>query len=501
MNVLLINPPRHNEIGGSTPAVLEKNRGFNPPLGVLFIAAILERLDHNVRVIDCQVEEYTYEEVEAEIEKAEYDLLGLTVMTFSLIDSKMVTALAKKHHPTKPIVWGGPHLHIYAIETAKFPDVDFVCTGEGEAAIEQLTQFLAGELPWEDVRGIGRVLDGKYEFNGPGEAVQDLDSLPFVARHLTPYHKYGSILAKGRTVTTLFTSRGCPYKCAFCDRPQLRPNFRARSAESVVEEIETCYEMGIDEFIIYDDTFTVDKKRVHAICDEIIDRGLKIYWDCRTSVNAMDEPLIEHMAQAGCVGIHYGVEAGTEKIQKAINKNLRLDRVGEIFRLTRKHGIKTMAYFILGNPTETREDIEEGFRFLKQIDPDFVHLTSLTPFPATEIYLKGLSDGTIKTDYWRELAVNPRADFETPHWPENFTREELNALIVRGYRSFYLRPRYVFRRIKQIRSMHEFAKNVRFGIGLLLMKMRRTSSEEEDLFEFESPKPLRRESSNILRIG
>jgi radical SAM superfamily enzyme YgiQ (UPF0313 family) len=501
MKILLINPPRHNEIGGSTPAVLEKNRGFNPPLGVLFIAAVLERLDHTVQVIDCQVEEYDYDQVEAEIAKAEYDLLGLTVMTFSLIDSKMVTALAKKHHPDKPIVWGGPHLHIYAIETAKFPDVDYVCAGEGESAIEELTEFLAGQRDWKDVRGIGRMNDDRYEFNGPGEAVQDLDSLPFVARHLTPYHKYSSILAKGQTVTTLFTSRGCPYKCAFCDRPQLRPNFRARSAESVVEEIEHCYEMGIDEFIIYDDTFTVDKKRVHAICDEIIDRGLKIYWDCRTSVNAMDESLIEHMGRAGCVGIHYGVEAGTEKIQKAINKNLRLDRVGEIFALTRKHGIKTMAYFILGNPTETREDIEEGFRFLKKIDPDFVHLTSLTPFPATEIYLKGLADGIIKTDYWRELAINPRADFETPHWPENFTREELNALIVRGYRAFYLRPKYIFRRLRQIRSTRELMKNVSFGIGLLMMKMRKTSSEEENLFEFRNPKPLRRASSNILRIG
>lgn len=502
MKILLINPPRHNEIGGSTPTVLEKNRGFNPPLGVLFIAAVLERLEHQVQVIDCQVEEYTYEEVEAEIAKADYDLLGLTVMTFSLIDSNMVTDLAKKHHPERPVVWGGPHLHIYAVESAKFENVDYVCTGEGEAAIDQLTQYLAGDLEWESVKGIGRYVNDRYEFNGPGEAVQDLDSLPFVARHLTPYHKYGSILAKGQTVTTLFTSRGCPYKCAFCDRPQLRPNFRARSAESVVEEIETCYEMGIDEFIIYDDTFTVDKKRVHAICDQIIDRGLKIYWDCRTSVNAMDEKLIEHMAAAGCVGIHYGVEAGTEKIQKAINKNLRLDRVEEIFRLTRKHGIKTMAYFILGNPTETREDIEEGFRFLKKVDPDFVHLTSLTPFPATEIYLTGLADGTIKTDYWRELAVNPRADFETPHWPEVFTREELNALIVRGYRAFYLRPAYILRRLQQIRSLHELSKNIRFGLGLLVMKMTKTSSEEENLFDFSSTrKPLQRESSNILRIG
>jgi len=260
---------------------------------------------------------------------------------------------------------------------------------------------------------------------------------------------------------------------------------------SVVAEIEACYEMGIDEFIIYDDTFTVDKKRVHAICDEIIDRELKIYWDCRTSVNAMDEELIEHMSRAGCVGIHYGVEAGTEKIQKVLNKNLRLDKVKDIFRITRKHGIKSMAYFILGNPTETREDIEEGFRFLKKIDPDFVHLTSLTPFPATEIYIQGLRDGVIKTDYWRELAINPRSDFETPHWPEIFTRDELNKLIIRGYRTFYLRPKYILRRIRQIRSFHELQKNIRFGIGVVFMKMRGASSKVDSLFDFKNKDSIR----------
>jgi len=142
MKILLINPPRHNEIGGSTPAVLEKNRGFNPPLGILFIAAVLEKEGYDVRVIDCQVEEYDYDQVEEVVREAEYDLIGLTVMTFSLIDSSMVTELAKKHHPDKPVVWGGPHLHIYPRETAQFPDVDYVCPSEGEEAILNLVRPL-----------------------------------------------------------------------------------------------------------------------------------------------------------------------------------------------------------------------------------------------------------------------------------------------------------------------------------------------------------------------
>jgi radical SAM superfamily enzyme YgiQ (UPF0313 family) len=484
MRVVLLNPPRHHEISCPTPDVLEKNRGHNPPLGVLFIAAILEELGHDVQVIDTQVEEYSHEQVDRILADAEYDLLGLTVMTFSLIDSIEVSRSAKRHHPDRPIVWGGPHTHIFGLESAQLPEVDYVVTGEGELSIEHLVAYLENRESWDEVKGVGRWEDGRYLYNGAPELIADLDRLPFVARHLTPYRKYGSILAKGSVVTTMFTSRGCPYKCSFCDRPQLRPNFRSRSSTNVVDEMEHCVSMGINEFILYDDTFSVDKKRVHRICDEILERGLKIFWDCRTNINSMDKDLLKHMAAAGCVGIHYGVEAGTPKIQKAIRKNLSLDRVAGIFRLTNEAGIKSMAYFIIGNPTETRDDIEEGFRFLKSIDADFVHITALLPFPATQIYLDGQASGVIKYDYWREFAKDPDPAFVTPHWPEIFSKEELDDLIVKGYRAYYLRPRYVLHRLRQIRSLGELLRNVKFGLGVLMMTMGKGRLDERRFFDF-----------------
>lgn len=485
MKVLLVNPPRDNEIRCPTPEVLESNRGSNPPLGLLYIAAVLERMGHSVEVIDCQVELLTYADLESRIARSEYQLLGVTVMTFSLIDSVEVSNISKKLNPDIPIVWGGPHLHIFPEESLKLGCVDYVVTGEGEVSIQHLVNYLLDEKDWSDVLGVGRLSEqGAYICNGSSPAIEDLDTLPFVARHLTPYKRYSSILAKGQVVTTLFTSRGCPYKCAFCDRPQLRPNFRARSAINVVDEMELCVNMGINEFIIYDDTFTVSKKRVHDICDEIINRRLEVFWDCRTSVNAMDEELLLKMTKAGCVGVHYGVEAGTEKIQKVIRKNLKLDKVKKIFTLTKKAGIKTMAYFIIGNPQETKEDIDEGIKFLKKVNPDFVHLTALLPFPATEIYITGLNSGVIKYDYWKEFAENPRKDFVTPHWPEYFSREEIDALILKGYRDFYLSPMYILRRLSQIRSLTELHKNIRFGIGLLLSKMRRVHFAESKYFDF-----------------
>ncbi len=500
MKILLINPPRFREINCVTPSVLEKNRGFNPPLGILFIAAVLERLNHEVRVVDTQVEEYNYKQVEKLLAEADYDLLGLTVMTFSLIDSIQVSRIAKKYHPDKPIVWGGPHTQIYETESAELPEIDYVVKGEGELAIEDLVDHLQGKKPWEEVKGVGKYVNGQYFYNGDPESITDLDSLPFVARHLTPYKKYGSILAKGSVVTTMFTSRGCPYKCAFCDRPQLRPNFRSRSAMSVADELEHCVKMGIDEFIFYDDTFSVDKKRVHKICDEIIQRKLNISWDCRTHVNSMDKDLLKHMAEAGCVGVHYGVEAGTEKIQKVIRKNLNLKRVAETFKMTNEVGIKSMAYFIIGNPTETLEDIEKGFRFLKEIRADFVHISRLIPFPATQFYNEGLVNGIIKHDYWREFARNPDPNFETPHWPEIFTGEELNELIIKGYKGFYLRPGYVLHRLRQIRSFGEFFRNVKFGIVLLFMKMRK-AAVDEGLYDFKQSQAKEGEAPVLEKTG
>ena len=486
MNILLFNPPETHQLRGSVPAVLESNRGYNPPLGLLFIAGVLERLGHSVTVIDAQVEELTYKEVDKLIEATDYDLLGLTVMTFTLIDSLKVSEISKKHNPDTPVVWGGTHLHIYPEETASMPEIDYVITGEGEVAIAHLCEYLTGGREWTDVDGVGTTADGKYLFNRAAAPVEDLDSLPFPARHLTKYKKYNSILAKSNVVTTMFTSRGCPYKCSFCDRPALRPNFRFRSALSVVDELEECVKLGINEFIFYDDTFTVNRKRVSDICDEIIRRKLKIYWDCRTNINAINKDLLIKMHAAGCVGVHYGVEAGTKKIQKVLRKNLNLDKVQKMFDDTRAIGIKVMAYWIIGNPTETRADVEEGFRFLQKLNADFVHIGTLMPFPATEIYLTGLRKGIIKYDYWKEYAKNPDENFVAPHWPEIFSESELSELIVAGYKWFYLRPQYIFRRIMQIRSFSELWRNIKIGVGIVFMKSKEAIISRSSFFNFDS---------------
>jgi len=216
----------------------------------------------------------------------------------------------------------------------------------------------------------------------------------------------------------------------------------------------------------------VQRQRVLDICNEIVRRKLDISFDIRARVDTIDEEMLTYLKKAGCEGIHYGVEAGTEKILTVLNKGITLEQAKSSFDMTRKQGIPTLAYFMIGSPTETEEDIRATFKVMRWLNPDYVHLTVLTPFPGTEIYFDALDQGVIGSDVWREFAQDPQASFIPPYWGELFTREQLNDLLVEGYRRFYLRPRYILRRLWKLRSWSELKKKARAGLGVFKMKSR-----------------------------
>lgn len=470
MNITLINPPRFNEIIGNNPSIIEEERGYNPPLGLLHIAACIEEhTQHVITVIDCQVEEIDYRALEDRLRAALPDVVGITAMTLTLIDVLETIKVVKKINPRTLVVLGGPHVNIFPEETIALPGVDYLVLGEGEEAVLELLDALGNDNALENIKGLVFKKERNIVNTGLRPMIQDLDKLPFPARHLVPYKKYYSLLAKRRPATTTFTSRGCPFNCSFCDRPHLGKKFRYRSAENVVDEMEECVKMGIHEFLVYDDTFTVNKKRVLAVCDEIIRRKLDVGWDIRSRVDTIDSEMLRALRKAGCNGIHYGVEAGTEKILKVLNKNINLSKVAEVFRLTKKEGLQVLAYFMIGSPGETGEDILETFKVARSLDPDFIHLTVFTPFPATKLYQNGLESGIIKKDYWREFARNPHKDFDPPHWDELFSREELAELLRIGYKDFYTRPLYILRELAKVKTLGEIKRKVRAGLKVFGM--------------------------------
>lgn len=473
MEVLLVNPPRFNELVGNNPAIIETHRGYNPPLGIMSLAGYLEaNSTHKVQLLDAQPSEMTYADLATFLRGVNPDVVGITAMTFTLIDVMKTVRLVKELHPQTTVVLGGPHVHIYPEETIEFPGVDYLVQGEGELAFLQLLDSLDNPDSLSAIGGLVYLRDGEFVNNGIASASEDLDELGFPARHLTNISNYTSLLGKDNVITTMFTSRGCPYRCTFCDRPfsPVISGFRWRTAKHVADEMELCAELGIREAFIYDDTFTVRKDRVFELCDEIKKRKLKFRWDVRAHVNTVTPEMLQAMSDAGCDRIHYGVESGNDRMLKVIKKNSTVARIRDAVKWTKAAKMEVLCYFIIGQQTETQTDIDDSIRLAQELDPNYAHFTVFCPYPATEIYEEGLSRGIIKEDVWRQFATDPEGDYELPFWEENFTRQELREILVQCYKEFYLRPSYVLKNVARIRSMGEFRRKVRAGLSVIGMR-------------------------------
>ena len=473
MKILLINPPRWNELVGKNPSIIEKHRGFNPPLGLLYIASALKKFSsHEVQVIDTQPLKWTYAQLEDHLKEKDFDVAGISVMTFTLLDGYTTAKLIKKIRPETKVVLGGTHVHLYPDETESLSGVDFAFMGEAEFSFIKFVNNLSSPENFPSIPGlVFKQGDGKIIKNDFGPVV-DLDDVPFPKRDLLDIRLYNSLLGRRSLNTTIISSRGCPFRCAFCDRPlsPITSRFRSRSAKNVVDEMCECMELGIKDFLFYDDTFTVNKKRVMDICEEIMARKIRVRWDMRTRIDTVDDDMLRALKNAGCQAIHYGVEAGNDRILKIIKKGFTISKIRETFKSTKNAGLETLAYFMIGLPSENIDDIQDSFSLAKELKPDYAHFTIFSPYPGTELYSLGLERGIIKKDIWREFAVNPNKDFKIPVWEEVFTREQLYELIVKFYKSFYLRPRYLLERIQKLRSWDEFGKKARAGLSVLTMK-------------------------------
>ncbi len=474
MKILLVNPPRWHELVGKNPSIIEKHRGFNPPLGLLYLAASLKKdTPFEVEVLDAQPLKLTYPRIEEVLAGKSFDVAGISAMTFTLVDAVKTAQAVKKVRPDARTLVGGTHVHLFPEETVGLEGVDFALMGEAEHSLADFLRALSrGDGDFGGVPGlVRRDREGRIVRNEIGRA-PDLDAVPFPRRDLLDIRGYNSLLSRGALCTTIISSRGCPFKCAFCDRPlsPVTSRFRARSAPKLVDEIQACVELGIRDFLFYDDTFTVSRQRVLAICEEILRRRLAIRWDIRTRVDLVDAEMLGMLKKAGCRAIHYGVESGNDRVLGVLKKGFDVAAVREAFRLTRKVGIETLAYFMIGLPSEGARDIRDTFDLVGELRPDYVHLTIFSPYPGSELYRLGLERGVIKNDVWREFARRPREGFRIPVWEENFTRAELYEMIVRFYKGFYLKPTYLLSRLWKVRSAGELVRKARAGFSVLTMR-------------------------------
>ncbi len=469
MKIILINPPAEHLVRTFAPDSITEEMGFYPPMGLLYVATYAKKKfgrRFDIEILDAQVEKMDHGMVEKYLKEKQPDLVGITCMTFMTIDALEVARRAKKANPDAFVIMGGVHPTIYPEELVSQPALDGIVAGEGELVFCELLDALDKKESLSGIQGFGFKQNNRAIVNPRADFIQDLDSLPFPDRNLLPYKKYYNLLGSGKEIMTgLLTSRGCPHNCIFCTSLDGRM-CRMRSPENVVSEIEICVDKGISDFNVIDDTFTISRKRVIAIADLIIQKGLKITMDINARVDQVDQEVLDKLAQAGCNRIRFGVESGNPEVLKALRKGITIPQAREAFKLASRSGIATFAYFMLGSPGESKKEAKESIQLAKELNPDFVQFLITTPFPSSDLYEMGMEKGILGGDYWREFSRQPREDFTPQWWTENFSPEELKKWQRRAHLSYYYRPRYIWSQLKKLKSFKEFSRKALAGIRL-----------------------------------
>ena len=471
MRVQLIHPPETMRVEANLPPFVDQRRGSNPPLGILYLAAVL-RAEHTVEVLDAPAEELSQAGVLERVKAFAPDVVGISTMSFFLPDAAWLARAIKQAMPRTKVAMGGPQPSIYPVETCRLEGVDAAVVGESEESFGALVRAWQDETSLEDVQGIAFANGGDIVDTGLRTPPQELDELPFPARDLTDVTRYDSVLAERGPITVMMTSRGCPYTCKFCTSPgpfgQMRRSYRGRSPENVVDEIEQCLDLGIHEVLIYDDLFTTNRRRAIGICKEILERDLTVRFDIRSTVNQMDAELLGWLKKAGCVRINYGVESGSQDVVDVLDKRIKLERVRQIFRETKEVGIQTLGYFMIGSPGEGPQEIRKTIDFACELNPDYAHFSITTLFPGSELEQWARDRGILSGDPWRQFAAAPGPGFAAPYWTEMLDADTLVRWLRRAYLRFYLRPSYILRRILAMRSsaevrmkLHAFTRMIR----------------------------------------
>lgn len=474
MKVLLINPPTVNAIKSEVPSWVKRDTGVFPPLGLMYLAASARKqTGHEIVVFDCVAENNDYRKLRRAIESFRPRVVGITAHTHNLVDVLQVAKMTKQIDSSTLICVGGPHAEVFPRQTIRFSEIDLVLPGEAETTFCRLLEAIESDSDYDTVRGL-LFREGEDTVQIPGEEpVLDLDSLPFPERNRLDPHHYHYALGHKSFFTTLITSRGCPFHCTFCSGGGKK--HRARSAVNIVEEIETCLALGIDEIHFVDDTFNVSMERVNRICEEILRRRLKLNWTCRPRARGFTREGMRLLRRAGCTRIQIGVETGSNEGLERLQKGITIEDAEKTVRGAREAGIATMAYFLIGCPHEKSEkDIRETIKFAIKLDPTYCLFNILTPYPGTPIFNEGVARGLFEADTWETFATAPRKKFTAPVWEEFLDRATLFNLLEEAYRKFYLRPRVIWRDLKQMRSWKQVKRRLKTGRSLLSNENKRT---------------------------
>lgn len=444
MNILLINPSWMSRDGN----IWKKISGAMPPLGLAYIASYLEQNNQTVRIIDAIAEQLDFPSLLDTVSVAPH-FIGITATTMTVKSALEYAALCRVKFPRTIIVLGGVHPTLMPEDVLINKNVNFVIRGEGEYSFLKLING----MDIDKIPGLSYKRDGNFFHNPYGELIKDLDTLPFPAYHLLPVLKYKATLGsyKRLPVISMISTRGCPGKCTFCLGSYLGGHVRMHSVKYLIEEIKMLQrDYGIKEISFYDDTFTTYKLKVQEFCRQILTEKMDLTWVCFARVDFIDEETLKLMKQAGCHQIMYGIESGNEQILKNIKKMTSLDKAKEMVALTKKIGIECRAAFMLGNPGETEETMQQTLDFAKKLDPDIALFNITTPYPGTEMYAWADKNNYLKTKDWSLYDLS-NAVMELP----TVSSQKVEAFYKKAHKEFYGRPIYLIKKLFKIRSFGE----------------------------------------------
>lgn len=481
MKILLINPPYINFSG------IKESGGHTLPLNLAYLAGYARKYANcQFAILDAENFGLSYEQIKEKIEEASPNIVGITCPSPSFNHVKEIARIAKGINPEIKVVLGGPHPTAFPREVAGLENIDFVVRGEGESTFTELIKALQSRQPsFQQIPGLAFKAGGQVLLTAERSLIENLDEIPFPARDLFDLSVYDSAVTKKVSrfkSTSIITSRGCPYDCIHCiSKLVWRRQVRYRSLGNIMAEMEECVKrFGIGETNFYDDTFTIDKKRVIQICRAMRERKLNLSWICFGRVNTIDRELVEEMKLAGCKKVSFGLESGSQRILDLMRKNATIEMARQAVEIVDQAGLNIHASFMLGNVGETAATVRETINFAKSLPLDNATFFITAPFPGTDLYKIALAGGYINEQtHWEDFA--PITKSAPVLVQGNLSQAELISWQKKAFREFYLRSKYIFRKLSKITSWTDF-KIILIGLGIFFRVQKKKIKDKHPTF-------------------
>lgn len=471
MNIVIISPP-FNLFKEGYGTEYKIKQGNVLPLGIAFLGAALEAKGHVVKIIDAPAMGLSIDGVIRLVEEFDPAVIGISVFTSNApVAIKLIDAMRRALDV--PIIVGGPHVNCFPNEVLQEYDVDAIVVGEGERTLPELIDVFFEKQKWPEVKGIGfKGKDNEIIITPPREYVHNLDTLPIPARHLFNNNLYCSLpnQYKRRPNTVMLTSRGCPYKCDFCFQGgKFGAKFRRHSVKRIISEIKNLQEQyAIKEISFWDDIFTLDKQWVFDFCEQVLKQKMDLTWTCCGRINTMTRELLMKMSEAGCFSIFYGLESGNQELLDAINKGFSLDEARRVVGWTHEAGMETRGSFMLALPGETPQMADKTVDFAIELNLTYAQFLSTYPMPGTKLYDKAIGKGRFMEYKSFKKANYVPDDYSGP--------EEVDAVIRKAYKRFYMRPAYFMKHLKKLSSIEDakrYLSGFKFIVGMAIEKRKK----------------------------